>query len=218
MKTKKISLRTQKRREQAKEDLKAKILAAAQQIITQEGFAALSMRRLAEQIHYSAASLYLHFRSREQIAQELSEVGFRELFTMLSAAAGQKDLRERIEAVALAYVSFGLQHPETYRLIFQEDSAYMAAAFAKSAPDSAANQSYELLVNLANDLRQEGLYKGEASARKIAEMIWAALHGIISLRLACAGFQSSAEEMAQMMVDTLVSGLLQQGCALPSGG
>lgn len=49
--------------------------------------------------------------------------------------------------------------------------AAMAAAFAKSAPDSAANWSYRLLVNLANDLHQEELYKGEASAREIAEMI-----------------------------------------------
>ncbi len=199
---------SRERRERNREDLKRKILETAQQIIAQEGFAALSMRKLAERIEYSPASIYLHFRNREQIAQELSEFGFQQLLTMMNVAATKKDAVDRVKAVALAYVAFGLQNPETYRLIFMSDSEYMDAAFAKQDPEHAANRSYQLLINVAEKLKRDNRYRGKASATEIAEMVWAAMHGIMSLKLACGGFQISAEILAKVMIRSLLNGLV----------
>ena len=86
------------RREREKQDIRQKILDAAQQIITDEGFAALSMRKVAHRIEYSAASIYLYFRNREQIAQELSEAGFGKLLAKMTAAIGTKDASARLRA------------------------------------------------------------------------------------------------------------------------
>jgi AcrR family transcriptional regulator len=197
------------RREREKQDLRQKILDAAQEIITREGFAALSMRKLAERIEYSAAAIYLHFRSREQIAQELSEAGFNQILTKMQAAAEEGDAVARVSALGLAYVSFGLEHPETYRLMFMGDSEYMAAAFADKSADNPANCCYQLLIDAANSLKRDGLYPGEATAAEIAEMIWVAAHGIVSLTITCPGFQlSSPMGLATIMTDTLVNGLL----------
>ncbi len=201
---------TKERKAREKEDLKRKILDAAQEIINREGFAALSMRKLADRIEYSAASIYLYFRNREQIAQELGEAGYEQLFAMMSAAAvRESDILKRIKAVALAYVSFGLQHPETYRLIFMADSEYMTAVFAEQSAESAANKAYQLLIDLAEDLQRQKFYRGKAASREIAEMIWAALHGIVSLKLTCAGFQLS-ENLVDVTTSTLISGLTKE--------
>ena len=197
------------RREREKQDLRQKILDAAQEIITREGFAALSMRKLAERIEYSPASIYLHFRSREQIAQELSESGFNQLLTRMRSAAEENDAVARMSALSLAYVSFGLEHPETYRLMFMGDSEYMAVAYADKSPDNPANCTYQLLIDAANNLKHDGLYTGQATAAEIAEMIWVAAHGIVSLTITCPGFQlSSPTGLATIMADTLVRGLL----------
>ena len=196
------------RREREKQDIRQKILDAAQQIITEDGFAALSMRKIANRIEYSAASIYLHFHSREEIAQEISEVGFGKLLAKMTAATRSKDISARLRAVALAYVTFGLENPETYRLIFMGDSEYTTAAFKKNDPEGVASKSYQLLLDLANDLRREDSFAGKGSAREIVEMIWTSMHGIVSLHLTCVGFQLSPKALAKTMVDTLLRGLL----------
>lgn len=198
------------RREREKQDIRHKILDAAQQIITEDGFAALSMRKIANRIEYSAASIYLHFRSREEIAQELGEAGFAKLLAKMTAATGAKDAAARLRAVALAYLTFGLENPETYRLIFMGDSEYTTAAFKKNDPEGVASKSYQLLLDLANDLRREDRFAGKGSAREIVEMIWTSMHGIVSLHLTCLGFQLSPKALAKTMVDTLLRGLLVQ--------
>ncbi|WP_075088300.1 TetR/AcrR family transcriptional regulator [Verrucomicrobium spinosum] len=50
---------------QATTDLKDHILSASRTILVNEGYEALSMRRLAREIGYSATALYLYFENRE---------------------------------------------------------------------------------------------------------------------------------------------------------
>jgi AcrR family transcriptional regulator len=63
---------TTERRERERAEQRQRILDAALHIITQEGFTAMTMRKLAERIEYSPAAIYLHFQSREEIARHLS--------------------------------------------------------------------------------------------------------------------------------------------------
>ena len=69
------SVSTIDRRTRRKQLLRQKILDVSREILLSQGFAALTMRRVAEAIDYSAAAIYLHFQSREQIAQELCFAG-----------------------------------------------------------------------------------------------------------------------------------------------
>jgi len=214
---------SKERRERNKEDLRRKILEAAQQIITTEGFGALSMRKLADRIEYSPASIYLHFRSREHIAQKLGEVGFGQLFSAMSAAAGkEKDATDRMRAAALGYISFGRSNPETYKLIFMGDSESMNAVFAEATQettqDDAASRSYRLFVEIAEEGMSAGRYKAKASAVEIAEMVWAAMHGIVSLQLACPGFLSSADNLAELTIDALLDGLITENQSASAAG
>jgi AcrR family transcriptional regulator len=199
---------TKERREREKKDLRQKILDAALHIITDEGFAAMSMRKLAERIEYSPASIYLHFRNREQIAQELSEVGFAKLLTYLSEAVEGRETVEAFQAACRAYVNFGLENPETYRLIFLGDSAYVKAAFAEKKDDNAAGQAYQVLVDLAERLKREGFDGGDAGSIAVADTVWSALHGIVSLKVWCDGFpMTPAEELIRLTTQTLLQGL-----------
>ena len=199
---------TKERRQREKKDQRQKILDTALEIINQEGFAALSMRKLADRIEYSPASIYLHFDSREQIARELSAAGYAQLLDRLTTAATSPDPIERLTSVGLTYVAFGLEHPETYRLIFMGDSGYMTAVFAEKTTDSPADRSYQLLLDLAKDLKRAGFDLGRTTANEFAEILWAAMHGIVSLKLTCPIFPASpAATLAKVMTRTLINGL-----------
>jgi AcrR family transcriptional regulator len=118
------------RKNRQKQALRERILDAARRIVMREGFAALSMRKIADAIEYSPATLYLHFASRDEIAHALCAEGYAQLLETFVPLAGIVDPAERLKALGRAYVAFGVTHRETYRLIFMEDQSYMGAALA----------------------------------------------------------------------------------------
>jgi len=208
--------KSQERREQARETVRQEILAASRQIITEEGFSALTMRKLAERIGYSPAAIYLHFRNRDQIAHEVSREGYADLLAALTAAASSNgDPVPRFRALCQAYVRFGLENPQTYSLIFMEDPAYLAAVLAHPAADDPGARAYALLVEVAGALMAAGRRLPKvgkparaATAVEFAETIWAALHGIVSLKLTCPAFPtSSAEVLTPLMIESLFGDL-----------
>ncbi|MEW6346044.1 MAG: TetR/AcrR family transcriptional regulator [Paraburkholderia sp.] len=116
------------RKTRQKQALRERILDAARRIVIREGFAALSMRKIADAIEYSPATLYLHFESRDEIARALCAEGYEQLLASFEPLAQIADPAERLKALARAYIAFGVAHPQTYRLIFMEDPTYMSAA------------------------------------------------------------------------------------------
>ncbi|WP_164003126.1 TetR/AcrR family transcriptional regulator, partial [Pyxidicoccus caerfyrddinensis] len=117
------------RKERQRAELRENILRVARDMVMKEGFGALSMRKLADAVEYAPATLYLHFENRDAIARELCVRGFQELLAALEPPATVKEPVERLSRMAEAYVSFGLKHPETYRLIFMEDPKLSAELF-----------------------------------------------------------------------------------------
>lgn len=121
------------RKTRQKQALRERILDAARRIVMREGFAALSMRKIADAIEYSPATLYLHFASRDEIAQALCEEGYAQLLETFVPHARIADPAERLKALGRAYIAFGVEHPQTYRLIFMEDPSYTGAALGGAA-------------------------------------------------------------------------------------
>ena len=116
------------RKTREKQALRERILEAARRIVIREGFAALSMRKIADAIEYSPATLYLYFASRDEIARALCAEGYAQLLASFEPLVQITDPAERLRALTRAYVAFGVAHPQTYRLIFMEDPTYLGAA------------------------------------------------------------------------------------------
>ncbi|GMU11365.1 MULTISPECIES: TetR/AcrR family transcriptional regulator [Corallococcus] len=194
------------RKERQRAELREHILQVARDMVMKEGFGALSMRKLADAVEYAPATLYLHFENRDAIARELCVRGFQELLAVLEPAAAVKEPAERLSRLADAYLSFGLKHPEAYRLIFMEDPKLSADLF-QDKQDGAGPKSFALLVRAFEDLKADGRALEATPAERLAEVFWAGLHGIISLKLTCSGFQGApAEALVKTLVATLVHG------------
>ncbi|RKH97094.1 TetR/AcrR family transcriptional regulator [Corallococcus sp. AB038B] len=195
------------RKERQRAELRENILRVARDMVMKEGFGALSMRKLADAVEYAPATLYLHFENRDAIARELCVRGFQELLAALEPPATVKEPVERLSRMAEAYVSFGLKHPETYRLIFMEDPKLSAELF-QDQQHGEGPRSFALLVTAFEDLKAAGRAPEATPAEQLAEVFWAGLHGIISLKLTCSGFQGSpAEVLARTLVASLVHDL-----------
>lgn len=185
-------------RARRKEDARARILAEARRIVLEQGFEALTMRRIAEAAGYSAAALYLHFENREAIARELGEAGMRALLAALSQAGAVADPIERLKALAFAYAAFGRAEPESYRLIFMEPGF---AATALGGKDAAGAAAFALIAGVFQDLATAGRLRPGRDPADLALTFWILLHGTVSLKLTCSAFLVAPDE------DVLLAGL-----------
>ncbi|RQH07484.1 TetR/AcrR family transcriptional regulator [Paraburkholderia dinghuensis] len=154
--------------------LRARILDAARRIVTRDGFTSLSMRKIADAIGYSPASIYLYFENRDEIARALGHEGHAQLLAQLEPLVLIADPRERLRALAQTYVAFGRAHPQTYRAVFID-------------VPGAADPGGQIVALFADAL--DAVHGADGAAR--AEAFWATLHGMVALSLTCPGFPRS---------------------------
>ncbi|HEY3596938.1 MAG TPA: TetR/AcrR family transcriptional regulator [Paraburkholderia sp.] len=206
------------RKNREKQALRERILDAARRIVMREGFSALSMRKIADAIEYSPATLYLHFESRDEIARALCTEGYAQLLNTLEPLLPIADPAERLKAIWRAYVTFGVTHPETYRLIFMEDPTYIGAAFASAAQagEDTGDAAFRLVADAVEALKAQGQVPASVDSEVWTEALWATMHGIVALRLTCPVFPRAP-------LDTVVDAALdawfgQQGQVAAAGG
>jgi AcrR family transcriptional regulator len=188
-------------RTRRKQVLRQKILDVSREILLSQGFAGLTMRRVAEAIDYSPAAIYLHFQSREQIAQELCFAGLRRLYERLQGVTA-KDPATRLSGYARAYLEYSQSDPETYRLIFMADSQLTKAVFTHR--DSGGGEAALGLIVTAFTELHTGSKKTCGRPSELAELFWASLHGLASLRIACSQALTGDEfRLAQLVTEKI---------------
>jgi AcrR family transcriptional regulator len=143
------------------------IVQAARELLEQEGAAALTMRRLAEQLGIRAPSLYKHLPDKAALEAAIIATGFEDTAAALEAAldAALATGAEPLATLAAAYRAFALDHPHLYRLM--TDQPLPRELLPAEVEDRAA----------APLLRASG-YLDRARA------VWAFAHGMIMLELA----------------------------------
>lgn len=199
------------RRQRERAEFREEVLAAAREIVLAEGFDALSMRKIADAIEYAPGTIYLYFKSRDEIAHELCSRGFSELLAALAPAVSIQDPVKRLAEIGARYVRFGLEHPETYRLIFMEDPRFTDAVFNEKEPGSPGEQALQTLVGAFDELRAQKRLRVKTSSSKLADAMWASVHGIVALKLTCHGYpETPTEELVTIMSSALFTGLLKE--------
>src|SRR3954452_26490 len=107
------------RKERERAEREHRIIAAARMIAEREGWNAVTIRRLADEIEYSQPVLYSHFANRDAIVAAVAVDGFKDITAALREAAGQAaGRRNALESVAEAYLAFGLRRPALYEAMF----------------------------------------------------------------------------------------------------
>ncbi len=133
------------------------IVAAARELLEDEGPEALSMRRLAERIGIRAPSIYKHLPGKDALEAAVISHGFEELAVALDGTT--------LEDLAREYRSFARQHPHLYRLMTE------------------GPLDRELLVPGAEDRAAFPAIQATGGDRDAARALWAFAHGMTILEL-----------------------------------
>src|ERR1700712_4166966 len=102
-----------------KEETRINILDASLQIVKEEGWQALSMRKIADVIEYTAPIIYKYFSNKEAILLELTRKGYLILSKDIEDAKAKHRLPgKQLEAMWIAYWNFAFDNKELYQGMF----------------------------------------------------------------------------------------------------
>ncbi len=78
-----MGIRERKKRES--EDLRQKIMTAAAEILAEDGYKGLSVRKIAARIEYSPALIYHYFQDKSEIVSRIVAEGYGRILERLGA-------------------------------------------------------------------------------------------------------------------------------------
>jgi AcrR family transcriptional regulator len=166
-----LSIAERKSRQRAERE--SRIIAAARAIAEREGWDAVTIRRLAEEIEYSQPVLYSHFENRDAIVAAVAVEGFQELTAALrKAVRTSKGQRSALEKVAFAYIDFAFHRHALYEAMFTLPTSLR---FAEADTRPELRTAYEAIATVVAPFCLDG------EVEVTTETFWAALHGLAEL-------------------------------------
>ena len=177
--------------------LRKAILQAACDIAAEEGWRAVTVRKVAERVEYSPAALYEYFAGKEAILLELMREGFRLLTEDMRAVPEGEDPVERLVAVAQSYWDFAFRHPELYQVMH----GLGGVSFGTVDTPQEAKEGFVVLREAVR-----AVFPGDSAAGRDlydeVDTLWATLHGLVSLTMA--GRIKDGRERAATLVEPAV--------------
>lgn len=200
------------RREREREEIRGRILDAARDLFASEGVDSVTMRRIAERIEYSPTAIYFHFKDKDSLIADLCACDFRGFGQRIAPLARIEDPIERLRAVGHEYIDFGLSHPSHYRFMFMTPKPPQAEEASDVDRGNPEEDAYAFLCGMVAEAAAAGRLRAEAADVSLAaQVIWAGVHGIVSLEIAKCHDKwvdwRPIAERAKLMIDVLIDGI-----------
>jgi AcrR family transcriptional regulator len=194
------------RHERDREALSRAILDAARDLFVTEGYQNVSIRKVAERIEYSPATIYGYFKSKDDIFFALAEEGFRLLHDGGFEALDGLSPLERIRAIFWRLYRFSCDHPQYFALMFVDRDVprigreYERFAFAREMKS-------QLIAQIQHCI-DEGLFPPTVPPATAFRALTSGLLGIAVMRLSeRLGPDDNADDLAMDILNITIAGL-----------
>jgi AcrR family transcriptional regulator len=162
-------------------DLKNALIASGVDILSKEGVAGLTLRKVAQKAGVSHAAPYAHFADKPALIAAISTEGFRRIYEAIHAAAERhagNPAAQLVEA-AWAYVKFALDDPDHFKVtmsgIVEREQDYPAFV-------EVSQKSFALVLQIVQACQTRKILRpGPPDLAAVA--VWSLMHGLVSLLL-----------------------------------
>ena len=164
------------RREREREEVRRKILDAARELFATEGYAHVTMRKIAEAIEYSPTAIYGHFEDKDDLVEAICHEDFARLLAVFDGQPMPPDPIDRIRLLGHGYALFAQQNPNHYRFMFMTPAKF-------EHPHDVADpgqQSFKRVLAAVEDAIAQGRLRA-VDPMLVSQVLWASLHGAVSL-------------------------------------
>lgn len=157
----------------------AAIMSAAGELLESGGPSAVTLRAVGDSAGVSRSAPYRHFDDKAGLLQALAAQLLDGLAARIrAAAAGPTDPEVALRLGCAAYVSFALEHPHHYQLVFGDTPLTDPGPRLEAAADDAMLAVRELVEH-----GQRAGVLVAAPERELATILWVLLHGLAHLQI-----------------------------------
>ena len=196
----------QQKRVKYREEFRREILDVARELFINEGYEKFSMRKLDEKIDYSATTIYLYFRDKDDLLLAICEKVAEQYFANLSRIrASHLDPLDTLRQALLYLVEFGFNNPNQYRVFFFTRPDVYGTQEEFMEKESMARKSYLIFKEIVHDCIDAGKLQ-QLDTELLTQALAVAVHGLIVMTIYRKGFPWADRNM---LAHTLVDGLLR---------
>ena len=200
------------RRAREKLALRRAILDAATHLIVTQGYANLSIRKIAERIEHAPSTIYLYFRDKVSILAAICEEVFGELTAQLEVIhQTETDALAGLRGGLLCYINFGLNHPQHYLVVFNTPyPEELDGSPDHHGPMQAGLRCFDSLCRAVRKGMDAGKLQS-ADVNMVSQAVWTAIHGLTSTLIVMGGDchfpWAPREDLVQFQVHMLIRGI-----------
>jgi len=197
-------------------DLRRSLVDAALALVTEKQDWAFSLREVTRRAGVSHNAPYNHFADKRDLLAAVAAAGFTTLGKrIVAASSGTENAQTALVKSALAYVTFGVENPAHYRLMFS--SALVTAS--EGRPESVAAAGADTRAILAKIIRRgavTGVFNpslaADAELHVAVLSAWSTVHGLTMLTIdgIADAPQVSIEDVARRVASALCHGLVRR--------
>lgn len=172
---------TRERQERARQAVARSILDAARDLFVSEGYARVSIRRIADRIEYSPAAIYRYFTSKDDIFFALAAEGFHLMEDLARPLEEVADPLDAVRQLFVAFYEFSRAHPEYFALMFLDRTVprishqYERFAFVRD--------TRRKLVDRLREAIAAGALPGDLQPEAAFNVLVASVHGVAVMRV-----------------------------------
>jgi AcrR family transcriptional regulator len=189
-------------------DVERELLSAAEAVLVRDGPSALTVRAVAAEAGIAPMGVYNRLGGKDGLIDALLIMGFDRLTASIEAGR-EPDIRARLVNCGMRYREFALTNPHFYKIMFggalkrehDRDSEVV---------EEHARASFAALVRLVELAAAAGVISAPDPV-EVAQQIWSAVHGAVSLELEGLVLTPYPEATYAAFIETVTRGLAPQG-------
>ncbi|WP_432825372.1 TetR/AcrR family transcriptional regulator [Dactylosporangium sp. CA-092794] len=186
------------RRARERASTRERIIEAALRVLETEGAAALTIRRIAADVEYTAPVVYQHFANKDALVLELVAHGYGLMLAELKRVAEEPDIDRRMLRVASEYVRFAREHPYLFEAM---NGTEVDADERRRAAEPAIDVLKELLTTWSD---AHGVVLADRA--EACEIVWGTLYGMASIGYLGTVGTERAQRLAEQALGAILLG------------
>ena len=190
--------------EPAGPDVRRRLIEVAADVLSEDGPAALSTRRLARDAGTSTMAVYTHFGGMPGLVRAVVGEGFARLYARVAEVEVSDDPLADLIGSATAYRAYALADPHLYSVMF--GSASLGEYHLSEVELEVGLAAFNQLVALVQRVIDAGVIRGGEDAAAVAGQFWAALHGYVMIELS--GLSHVVDDPERTILQPLLANLL----------
>lgn len=171
------------RKEREKEQRREEILDAAEKVFQEKGLAAATMDEIAELAELGKSTLYLYYKSKEDLYLAVTMRGGDHLYDMLKEAASTNEPSvKHVWNMGEAYLAYFHKFREYFRMYFFLENSQLHSQVSPEMTEHCAMKDQKIwgvVVATIQRAIDEGLFRSDVNPMQASVMFWSNCNGLM---------------------------------------